>query len=144
MTRGEQDAPAVAARIRLQPGEEIVASTLVSKWWSLTAYVVTLGLWAFWRKRHAFVLTNRRLVSLRGIVTKSQKAVGLERIQDVNVTTSPLSGGRITLSTAGGTLSIRALPSLTQQDARDMADAIQEQANARVTQLGNGPAATGV
>lgn len=126
LTQEHDNAPAVVSRIRLQPNERIVAAALQSKWWTLPLYVVTLWIWAFWRKRHAYVLTNQRLVTLAGIIAKSQRSVGLERIQDVNVHTSPISGGgSVVLSTAGGDLSIRALTRLTQKDARDFADMIQ-------------------
>lgn len=110
--------------IRLLDDEEIVLDLMLSAWWTSGMYVLTLGLWAIWRPRHRIVLTNQRLVVTRGIVSKSERSVPLARIQDVQLRTSPLSGGEVRLSTAGGSLGVDTIRMLTRADATALADAL--------------------
>lgn len=110
--------------LRLQEGEEVVTDVLPSKWWTLSRYICTLGLWAIWRTRHRWVLTNHRLLALRGVIGKHEQALPLERIQDVSTQASPFSGGSIRLSTAGGQLGFTSIGPLTRADAYRFADAI--------------------
>ena len=112
-------------RLRLRADERVLDEVRPSRWWTLGFYLFSLGLWSFWRRRHRYVLTNQRLIAVKGIVTKSERVLPLERIQDLSVRTSPLSGGRIAVSTAGGSLGFESIPCLTQAKARSFADAIQ-------------------
>lgn len=111
-------------RLRLHQGEHVVLEVLPSKWWTLNRYIVTLGLWGVWRKRHRFVLTNQRVVLLKGIVSKSERSAPLSRIQDAHLRRSPLAGGAVALSTAGGPLGVDLIGPLTQADALRFADAL--------------------
>lgn len=106
-------------RIQLQEGEHIVMDVLPSKFWTMGTYIISLGLWAIWRTHHRYILTNQRIVLTKGIVAKSQRAVPLDRVQDAMLHTSPFSGGRVTLSTAGGPLGFESIRKLTQHDARE-------------------------
>jgi membrane protein YdbS with pleckstrin-like domain len=117
-------APSSDAPIRLLPDEEIVPDLMLSAWWTLGLYVFTLGLWAIWRPRHRIVLTNQRLVVRKGIVNKSEVGIPLARVQDVHLKTSPLNGGVVTLSTAGGSLGIGSIAMLTRADATALADSL--------------------
>lgn len=75
------DVPAARANskiaVRLNPGEEILRDELQSPFWTLGRYIVTLGLWAIWRSRHHFLLTNQRVLIVKGIVSKSEQGVPL-------------------------------------------------------------------
>jgi membrane protein YdbS with pleckstrin-like domain len=110
--------------LRLHPDEEIVLEMLPSSWWTLGRFVATLGLWAIWRKRHRFILTNQRIIVSKGIVSKSEQSVPLSRVQDAHMHRSPLTGGRVALSTAGGSLGVEYIGPLTQADALTFADAL--------------------
>ena len=100
-----------------------------SVFWTFPRYVFTLGLWALWRSRHQFVLTNQRVGRLQGIITKDEKTVPIGRIQDVNLKRSILTGGWVTLSSAGGALSIETIGPLTRDGARQFADTLSAQQN---------------
>ena len=110
--------------LRLQDDEHVILDVIPSAFWTLGRYVFTLGLWTFWRKRHRWVLTDHRIIALKGIISRHEQAVPLERIQDVVTATSPFSGGKVKLSTAGGQLGIASIGPLTRQTAYDVADAI--------------------
>jgi hypothetical protein len=110
--------------LRLNPGEEIIRDDCPSAFWTALTYVGTLGLWAIWRSRHRFVLTNQRVVALKGVVTKSEKSVPLARIQDVRLSRSLLIGGQIRLSSAGGGLGVEVIGPLTRNVALQFSDAI--------------------
>ena len=47
------------------PGNRSVLDMLPPAFWSMGLYRFTLGLWAFWRSRQHFVLTNQRLLVYR-------------------------------------------------------------------------------
>lgn len=115
-----------ARRIRLNTGEHILRDDLLSPFWTWGLYCVTLGLWEVWRRYHRMVLTNQRLMIVKGIVFKSERSVNLGRIQDVNLERSFLTGGYVTVSSAGGPLGIERFGPFTQAKARDFADAISE------------------
>lgn len=130
----EKPVPPSDARVRLLPDEEIVLDLRKSAWWTLGYYITTLGLWAIWRKRHRFIVTNQRLIVVKGLINKSEGAIPLTRIQDVHLKTSPFFGGQVDLSSAGGGgLGIERIQQLTRADATTLADEL----NAR-TQLSGG------
>jgi uncharacterized membrane protein YdbT with pleckstrin-like domain len=93
--------------------------------------VFSLGLYELWRRRNLFVVTDQRIIHAKGILNKTHKTVSLDRIQDVNLSTTIIVGSRVSLSTAGGTLSIRSTPTLTRANARSVADAIESRIQAR-------------
>jgi len=128
----------MASGLRLQQGETVVLDVLPSSFWTIGKYIFTLGLWAIWRSRHHFVLTNQRVLVFQGIVSKGEKSVPLSRIQDVALSRSILAGGHVALSSAGGTLSIQRIGPLTRESAREFADAIGE----RIHHSGDGVSAT--
>jgi hypothetical protein len=115
-----------APTIRLNPGEQILRDELPSALWTMGFYVLTLGLWAVWRRRHRFVLTNQRVMVLKGIVNKSERSVPLARIQDVNLRTSIATGGFVALSSAGGPLGIQGFGPFTRAGAVAFADALSQ------------------
>jgi hypothetical protein len=73
-------------------------------WWLVTLvyYILTLGLWEIWRRRHYIALTTERLVYAKGIVLfKVSRSVPLSRIQDATYERRFIAGG-IEISSAGG------------------------------------------
>lgn len=115
-----------APAVRLNPDEEIVRDELPSAFWTISGYIRTLGLWAIWRGRHHFLLTNQRVMIVQGIVNKSERSVPIGRIQDVSLQRSVLSGGYVRLSSAGGALGIERIGPLTRERAREFADAVSD------------------
>ena len=110
--------------LSLHEGEQVISEVITSAWWTWPRYVFTLGLWAIWRERHRWTITNQRLVARKGVIGKSEKALPLERIQDITVHRSPLTGGRVAASTAGVGLGISRIGPLTQEIAREFAEAL--------------------
>jgi membrane protein YdbS with pleckstrin-like domain len=110
--------------LRLHEGERIVADVQPSKWWTLGRYIITLGLWAIWRGRNHYVLTNERIIHIKGIISKTERSAPLSRIQDAELNRSPLTGGKVVLSTAGGSLGFNTIAPLTRADALALHDAL--------------------
>lgn len=108
--------------IRLHDEEEILVDLMPSVWWTWPRYLFTLGLWKFWRARHHFVLTNQRVVVAKGIINKTEQSVPLNRIQDAALRRSPLTGGAVVLSSAGGPLGVGVIGPLTRAEATQFAD----------------------
>lgn len=112
--------------LKLSPGERIILDELPSAYWTWPLYVMTLGFWIIWRNRHRFILTNQRLIVTAGIVSKSERSVQLSRIQEVNVLRSLTSGGKVSLTSAGGPLSFRHVGPLSRERARVFAETMTE------------------
>ena len=51
----------------------------------LPRYVVTLGLYGFWRKRDESVLTDQRILLGKGIIRRDERSIPLGRVDDVSV-----------------------------------------------------------
>lgn len=115
-----------APAVRLNPGEQILQDEIPSAFWTYPRYVPTLGLWAIWRSRHHFLLTNQRLIIAKGIVSKSEQSVPLARIQDVVLQRSLITGGWVRISSAGGGLGIERIGPLTREKARQFGDALHQ------------------
>lgn len=110
--------------IRLHDDEEIIKVVKLSSWWTSPRYVITLGFWEIWRRRHRFVLTNQRVVLTKGVINKTERSAPLGRIQDAQLHRSPFTGGRVILTTAGGSLGIESIRPLTRADAVALTDAL--------------------
>ena len=110
---------------RLQPGEQIIVSAHPGSWQNSGRYFWTLGLYAFWRRAAWYVVTDRRVIQAAGLVSRSERSVPLDMIQDVSVTTT-LGAGRVLLSSAGGPASIERMYQLTTADAHRLQSAILE------------------
>lgn len=117
----------MAGIVKLQAGEEIVLEVLPSPFWTAKIYIMSFGLWEIWRRRRQSILTNQRLIVLAGLITRKQTVIPLARLQDVNVKKSPFSGGRITLSSAGGNLGVEFIGPLSLRNARLFEEKISEQ-----------------
>lgn len=76
----------------------------------LTLITAGLGLpfwWLSWQSKR-FLVTNRRIISERGVLRKTQLSVPLSKVQDVAVVRGPLIG-HIRLSSAGGPLGVESI-----------------------------------
>jgi len=113
------------SEFQLQTGETILNEQLPSKFWTAGLYILTLGAWSVWRKRHRFILTNKRVVVRMGIITKSQVEIPLGRVQDISVVTSVVNGSVIAFSSAGGSLGASSIGPLTRAQAREFAECLR-------------------
>jgi len=66
----------------LQLGESVSLVTrpsLASTW---PRYLITLGLYSIWRRRQTTILTNRRVLVNRGLVSRTERSIPFQRIHD--------------------------------------------------------------
>ena len=110
--------------VRLREGEHVLLALRPSVWWTLGLYLFTLGLWFFWRKRHVYVLTNERVLAVKGIISTREASTPLTRIQDVHMGRSPFTGGSVAWSSAGGALGVGKIRQITRDNALRFADAL--------------------
>jgi len=123
------DRPSIETRtvpvkgIALLPGERtlIVQRPYVGGVYSL--FVVTLGLYTIWWRRHLFVLTSQRVIEARGIINRSVRSVPLGRVQDATLKRQ-LWVAQIKLSTAGGAGGIESIGPLSNPGARQFQEAL--------------------
>jgi uncharacterized membrane protein YdbT with pleckstrin-like domain len=112
------------ADLQLQEGEDVLFEAKPGSWATAGFYFWTLGLYAFWRRATHFAITDQRVIMAKGIVSKSQKTLPLDMVQDATVTTG-LGVGGLNVSTAGGgQLSQLRLFPMRGEDARHMSEMI--------------------
>lgn len=117
-------------RLRLHPGETPLLAYQPSIGGCWAQMALTFGLYAIWRARTVFALTDQRVVYKKGIVSKVERSVPLTQIQDATVFSQLWVGG-VRLTTAGGADSIERLAPITTAEARVLADRILQEAHQR-------------
>jgi membrane protein YdbS with pleckstrin-like domain len=85
----------------LADGEEIKVSCTPAKAPRWATYVITLGLYEFWRRANVYAVTDRRVAARAGLITKTEGSLPLFYVQDATIQTF-LGWGRVNVSTAGG------------------------------------------
>lgn len=75
----------------LEPGEEFITVERPSRMLVIPKYLLTLGLYGIWRKRHVSAVTNQRLLLGQGIFRRDERSIPLRRIQDVSFSRRGLS-----------------------------------------------------
>jgi membrane protein YdbS with pleckstrin-like domain len=108
---------------RLQPGEKVLFQAHPAAWSLFPVYVLTLGLYELWRKAAWFMVTDQRVIASKGIVTRTQRSVPVDMIQDASVRTQ-LGVGTVVVSSAGGPLSAQRFGPMSSATANEMADVI--------------------
>jgi membrane protein YdbS with pleckstrin-like domain len=108
---------------RLEQGESVIFTAHPGSWMLFGIYLFTLGLYHFWRRNQYFVVTDHRVIHTSGIVSKRQKNVPLEMVQDASLGTA-FGVGNVGLSSAGGPLSVQRMGPMRAVEAREMVDVI--------------------
>lgn len=67
----------------LFPDESIVVTAIPGRLSTIPKYIVTLGMYEFWRRRNTAVITDQRILFGSGIVTRSEKSIPLTKVLDV-------------------------------------------------------------
>ena len=111
--------------MRLNPDERVLLDLTPSPYWTSGRYVPTLGLWEIWRRHHHFILTNERVLVVKGILNRSEQSVPLGRVQDVNLRLPWAAGKHVLLTTAGGNPGVQWIGPLSRLRARVYADTVQ-------------------
>jgi PH (Pleckstrin Homology) domain-containing protein len=66
----------------LQPRESVILVARPPIIVSWPKYLFTLGLYGIWRKRQTTVLTDRRILLNRGLVSRSERSIPFDRVSD--------------------------------------------------------------
>jgi hypothetical protein len=120
----KRDAKGLGGGTELEPGERVIALERPSRTLVLPKYLVTLGLYGIWRKRQTSAVTNRRLVLGRGVLSRDERSIPLNRVEDVFFTRHWLSAyADVLVGGRRGTERIRIGP-LTARKARTVTAAI--------------------
>jgi hypothetical protein len=77
----ERDAGS-APRVNLQTGESVVLVARPARAVVWPRYLWTLGVYGIWRKRHTFVLTDRRVLIGKGVFMRTERSIPLHRVDD--------------------------------------------------------------
>ena len=85
----------------LADGETVEVACRPAKVPRWVFYLITLGLYEFWRRRNVYAVTDRRVIARQGLITRTEGSLPLFYVQDATIQTF-LWWGRINVSTAGG------------------------------------------
>jgi hypothetical protein len=113
----------------LADGESIIFACRPAKLPRFILYLITLGLYEFWRRATFYAVTDRRVTERAGRITGTEASLPLFYVQDATIRTF-LGYGYIYVSTAGGEggdMSTRWLP---KADAEMLRTEILERAHA--------------
>ena len=72
------------ATVRLMPNESVVVvgrPGVAAVW---PKYLLTLGLYGFWHKRHVAVLTSRRILLGHGVVSRREQAIPIRHVTNAS------------------------------------------------------------
>lgn len=114
--------------VRLQEGEKVILALRRTSWNATLDKIVSLGLYIFWWNVAWFVVTDRRLITKKGIFNKTEQALPLHFAQDASFHRSLIGIADVRISTAGGNASISRMGPLAAKDARQLADTTMAQA----------------
>jgi hypothetical protein len=77
--------PDRAVRGHLFDGEEVVMVTRPGRLATFPRYLMTLGLYGFWRKRDTSAITDQRVLLGNGIIRRDERSIPLSHVDDVSV-----------------------------------------------------------
>jgi hypothetical protein len=115
------DEMARVTSLSLQPGERIVREIQPSPLVTWAFYILTLGLWEFWRQNTHYYLTDRRVIACKGVLNRSAQSIPLDRVQDA-IIKNHLWVASIIVSSAGGGAGVAELLNLRTYEAREFLD----------------------
>jgi len=73
-------------RGRLFDDENLLVVTQPGRLATFPRYLVTLGLYGFWRKRDTSAVTDQRVLLANGIVSRNERSIPLSHVDDVATT----------------------------------------------------------
>jgi Short C-terminal domain/Bacterial PH domain len=86
-------------------------------------YFWTVGLYHFWRKAKVFAVTDQRILTTKGIVSKTERSLPLSYVQDASIN-GTFGAGNVAVSTAGTHNQLDKIGPLKSEEARRFVDAI--------------------
>jgi Bacterial PH domain len=111
-------------RLNLLDGETIVVIARPARSVTSHKYLYTLGLYGFWRKRHTFILTDRRVLIGEGLFVRTEKSIPLDRIDDAVYLRRGVTGYAEVVFTRRGQRVVQRIGPLTPVAARRFTDAV--------------------
>jgi Bacterial PH domain len=78
-------------RAQLFDGEKVLLVARPGRFATLPKFVLSLGLYAFWRRRDSSVLTDERVLLGKGLWRRNERSILLSRIEDVGYARSGLN-----------------------------------------------------
>ena len=122
------------AWIEFEPGERVVFHELPDRQARIGSYVATLGLFELWRRRTHFIVTDRRLIAVRGIISRDRQVIPLDKVDDVNVRTRRWSA-TVDVATVGGALGTQPIGPLGRGQADRLASAVRRRGPQDATRM---------
>ena len=122
--RQRKKASGRAFGVRLQGEESVVLvghPSLANTW---PKYLLTLGLYNLWRKRDVVVLTDRRVVTGKGIFSRTERSTGMKNIEGATYLRKGLSGYCVVDATVRGRHEMQRLGPLSAKKARQFTEEI--------------------
>jgi hypothetical protein len=110
--------------VKLQGEESVVLvghPSLATTW---PKYLFTLGLYNMWRKRDVLVLTDRRVVSGKGIFSRTERSTGMNHIEGATYLRKGLTGYCVVDATVRGRHEMQRLGPLSAKKAREFTEEI--------------------
>jgi|GEM_PF-4045220 len=138
----EQVRPDDQTGVRLQEGEKVILALRRTSWNATLDKIVSLGLYIFWWNVAWFVVTDRRLITKKGIFNKTEQALPLHFVHDASFHRSWIGIADVRISTAGGNASISRMGPLRAEDARQLADTTMAQAKRVISDASSVPPST--
>lgn len=110
--------------VDVQHGENVVlvARPSIAAVWP--KYLVTLGLYGLWRRQNVTILTDRRVVVGRGIISRKEQTLPLSRINDAVYVRKGLYAYCEIASTLRGRSHVQRVGPLSARQARRMTQEI--------------------
>lgn len=112
-------------RISLRTNESVIMVTHPSRILALPKYLLTLGLYGIWRKRHTYVVTDQRLMIGQGVVNRRERAIPMRRIEGVSFLRRGAGAFCEIESLTGGGREVDTIGPISSRDARRMVSAIE-------------------
>ena len=121
--------PALPYWIRLEPEEAVLFNELPVRSARPVAYFVTLGLYEVWRRRARFLVTDRRVVAVRGLVSRDQQEIPARMVRSTTVRRSG-PGATVWVASTGGALGTQPFGPMGRDQAEAFADAVRRASTA--------------
>jgi hypothetical protein len=113
------------ARGSLFQKEEVVTAATPSRLVNLPKYVLTLGLYEFWRRRNTTVVTDQRILFGSGVFNRSEQSIPLKNVMDVAFRRRGLNSYAEVAVTKRGRNSVMVVGPMSGSGARRLASEIQ-------------------
>ena len=106
---------------RIFDQEEVVMVARPGRLATLPKFVLTLGLYSFWRRRDTSVLTDQRILLGTGIVRRRERSIPLAVIADVTFARSGINSYADVTFQDGRSSTLRRIGPMTPRTARRFA-----------------------